>query len=141
MSLKDEILRANPDLDITPENKCDFCVQSLCCRYATQQIDTPRSIKAFDMLLWQISHDDVELFKDEAGWFLLFQKPCTHLQPDGRCGIYEVRPFICREHENDYCEFDESAENGFDLYFPDYESLDQYCRTRFKKWDKRFEKA
>ena len=123
---------------ITAENKCDHCTASICCTYVTQQIDTPRKIRDFDLLLWQISHPDIHIYKDSDGWFLLFNTACRHIMKDGRCGIYDKRPFICREHSNDYCEFDSPAEEGFDLFFDSYESLDDYCRKRFKRWDKRF---
>ena len=125
---------------VTSENKCDLCTGSLCCTYVTQQIDKPSGMKDFDLLLWQVSHDHVNIFKDEGEWFLAFNNRCQHLQDNGGCGIYDKRPLICREHSNDYCEYDQPAEEGFDLFFPDYESFDNYCRKRFKKWDKRFEK-
>jgi Fe-S-cluster containining protein len=129
-----------PLIKITSENKCSFCQGAKCCTYITEQIITPRSMESFDHLLWQLSHRDVQLYKDDEGWFLLINNPCMHLQPDGRCGIYEVRPMTCREHSNDYCEFDEPAEKGFDLFFDGYKALDDYCRKRFKKWDQRFKK-
>ncbi len=95
-------------------------------------------MEEFDYLLWQVSHRNIQVYKDEDGWFLLVNNPCVHLQPDGRCGIYERRPKICREYENDYCEFDEPAEKNFELFFDGAEALDQYCRNRFKRWDTRF---
>jgi hypothetical protein len=52
-----------------------------------------------------------------------------------RCGIYADRPQICRGHSNDYCEFDAPAEDGFDLYFPNYQVLLKYCKKRFKRWE------
>ena len=121
-------------IKITPENKCGFCTQTKCCTYVTQQIDTPRSKDDFETLLWQVSHKKVSAYKDEDGWFLLFDSSCEHLQPGGRCGIYENRPEVCREHSNDYCEYDAPAEDGFDLYFPDYKTLLKYCKKRFKHW-------
>jgi uncharacterized protein len=122
---------------ITPENKCGFCTNSKCCTYITQHIDTPRSKYDFEHLLWQVSHEHVQAYKDEDGWYLLVETRCAHLQADGRCGIYEHRPQICRDHSNDYCEFDAPAEDGFDLYFPDYQSLLNYCRKRFRGWGRR----
>jgi uncharacterized protein len=119
---------------ITTDNKCSFCVGSKCCSYVTQQIDTPRSKDDFETLLWQVSHHNVGAYKDEDGWFLIFDTRCSHLLPDGRCGIYEVRPEICRNHSNDYCEYDSPAEEGFELYFPDYATLLKYCKKRFKRW-------
>ena len=70
-----------------------------------------------------------------SGWTLLVSGSCQHLQPNGDCGIYETRPNICREHSNDYCEYDTTAEEGFELYFQTYEDLLKYCRKRFKRWD------
>lgn len=121
-------------VQITPATKCSFCVQSKCCTYVTQLIPTPRSKYDFDHLLWQVSHQGVQVYKDKDGWFLLFQTRCTHLQPGGRCGIYATRPQVCRDHSNDFCEYDAPAEEGFDLFFDGYESLLQYCRKRFKHW-------
>lgn len=127
-------------IKITTDNKCSHCLGSKCCTYVTQQIDAPKSKADFDYLLWQISHKNIQLFKDEDGWFLSILQPCLHLLADGGCGIYDVRPMICREHSNEYCEFDSAAEEGFDLFFDGYDSLNNYCKKRFKKWDKRFSK-
>lgn len=126
-----------PGVRITSENKCGFCAGSKCCTYITQHLDTPRSMDDFDLLLWQVSHRGVSLYKDPDGWFLLVEAPCVHLQADGGCGIYADRPQICRDHSNEYCEFDAPAEESFDLFFPDYQALLAYCRRRFKRWDRR----
>jgi Fe-S-cluster containining protein len=125
---------------ITTENKCGFCDGAKCCAYITEKLETPRSMHDFDHLLWQVSHQDIRIYKDDDGWYLLVERVCLHLQTDGRCGIYEQRPMVCREHTNDYCEFDAPAEDGFELYFRDYAELQKYCHKRFKTWDKRFEK-
>ena len=138
-----EITSTNPleAIEITSENKCSFCVGTKCCNHVSLEIDKPKTMKDFDQLLWKVSHPQVEIFKDEDGWFLMVMDvTCDHLQPSGACGIYDKRPMVCREYSNDYCEYDAPAEEGFDLYFKDYESLDNYCRKRFKKWDRRFKK-
>lgn len=123
---------------MTPENKCSFCTASLCCTYVTHEIDAPRSKEDFQQLLWQISHDNIRFYKDEDGWTMLIEGKCQHLKIDGRCGIYETRPEICREHTNDYCEYDAPSEDGFDLYFQNYKDLLAYCKKRFKRWDDQF---
>jgi len=115
-------------------NKCDLCTNSKCCTYVTQQIDTPKSKYDFEILLWQVSHNAVGAYKDSDGWFVMFEARCQHLLTDGRCNIYEDRPTICRSHSNDYCEYDAPAEDGFDLFFPDYDTLLRYCKKRFKRW-------
>jgi Fe-S-cluster containining protein len=127
-----------PNIEINTEialaGKCGLCTNSTCCTYVTQQIDTPRSKYDFEILLWQVSHQGVGAYKDEDGWFVMFDARCSHLQLDGGCGIYDDRPTICRTHDNDFCEFDAPAEDGFQLYFPDYPALLAYCKKRFKKW-------
>ena len=128
-------------VEITPENKCGFCTGSLCCTYTTLEIDTPRSMEDFDHLLWHTAHDNIQIYKDEGDWYLLVNNKCKFLQPDGRCGTYETRPMVCRQHDNDYCEFDSPAEEGFELFFDGYESFLKYCKKRFKNWDKRFDKT
>ncbi|MCP4767780.1 MAG: YkgJ family cysteine cluster protein [Gammaproteobacteria bacterium] len=115
-------------------SKCDLCTNSKCCTYVTQQIDRPRSKYDFEILLWQVSHDGVGVYRDDDGWFVMFEARCQHLLGDRRCNIYDDRPTICRSHSNDYCEYDAPAEDGFELYFPNYDSLLQYCRKRFKRW-------
>ena len=118
------------------ENKCGRCTRSICCTYLTHQIETPRAKSDFDYLLWQVSHRNVEVYKDEDGWFLLFaDSPCEHILPGGGCAIYATRPQICRDYANDWCEYDASAEEGFELHFRNYAELLAYCRKRFKRWD------
>ena len=107
-------------ITVTSENKCSFCTGSICCTYVTQHMETPRSKEDFRQLLWQVSHQNVKLYKDDDGWTLLVDGKCQHLQVNGDCGIYDERPDICREHTNDYCEFDAPSEDGFELYFENY---------------------
>ena len=124
-------------ITVTGENKCSFCTGSTCCTYVTQHMETPRSKEDFRQLLWQVSHQNVKLYKDDDGWTLLVDGKCQHLQINGDCGIYDERPDICREHTNDYCEFDAPSEDGFELYFENYFDLLKYCKNRFKSWDKK----
>lgn len=126
------------NIKVTSENKCSFCTGSICCTYVTQHLDTPRSKEDFRQLLWQVSHKNIKIYKDDDGWTLLVDGSCQHLQIDGGCGIYNERPEICRDHSNDYCEFDAPSEDGFDLYFENYYDLLKYCKKRFKSWDKPF---
>lgn len=126
------------NIKVTSENKCSFCTGSICCTYVTQHLDTPRSKEDFRQLLWQVSHNNIKIYKDDDGWTLLVEGSCQHLQINGGCGIYDVRPEICRDHSNDYCEFDAPSEDGFDLYFENYDDLLKYCKKRFKSWDKPF---
>jgi len=132
------ILKDATEPSVCMDNKCGRCTASICCNSINQRIDTPRSIAEFDHLLWQVSHENINVFKDSDGWFLNVISRCQHLQGDGSCGIYERRPYVCRDYSNDFCEFDEPIRQGAELFFDTYESLDNYCRARFKTWDRRF---
>ncbi len=122
--------------EISLQDKCSLCTGSKCCTYITQHITTPRSKADFDYLLWQISHGNIKVYKDSDGWFLLIESKCHHILADGQCGIYETRPQICRDYSNDFCEYDAPAEESFELYFNGYDALMDYCRKRFKRWDR-----
>lgn len=117
-------------------DKCKQCLSSICCTYITQKIETPRSKDDFQHLLWQVSHHNVQIYKDTDGWYLLFNTTCAHLENNGNCGIYETRPQICKDYANNYCEFDSPAEEGFSLHFQNHESLLIYCKKRYKRWGK-----
>ena len=119
---------------LSEDAKCSRCTKTICCTYVTQKVTTPRTKIDFDYLLWQVSHEGVEVYKEVDGWFLLINGRCSHIQLDGRCGIYHERPQICRDYENDFCELDEAAEESFDLYFKNYQQLLSYCLKRFPKW-------
>jgi len=121
-------------------DKCDLCTSSICCTYITQEIDKPTTIYDFDTMLWQLYHHDVQFYKEDGCWYLKILNYCLNLQPDGRCGVYEVRPMICREHENDFCEYDESTDESADVFFGKPEDLEKYCSKKFKSWDKRYSK-
>ncbi|MGB5614596.1 MAG: YkgJ family cysteine cluster protein, partial [Sedimenticolaceae bacterium] len=94
-----------------------------------------RSKADFDHVLWQVSHEGMEVYRDKDGWYLLIRGRCEHLQPGGTCGIYERRPQVCREYSSDWCEFDEPAETHFSHHFRNYAELLDYCRHRFVRWD------
>jgi Fe-S-cluster containining protein len=124
-----------PQADIPVENKCSRCLGSTCCTYTTEALGTLRSKADFGHLLWQVSHQHVEAYRDSSGWYLLMRGNCEHLRPGGACGIYETRPQVCRDYANDWCEFDEAAEQHFLHHFRNYAELLAYCRKRFKRWE------
>jgi trigger factor len=123
-----------PIIELTSDKKCEFCARN-CCTYITQKIPSPRTKEDFSHLLWQISHQQVEAYKDTDGWYLMFRSRCEHLLANGRCGNYEQRMQICRKYSNDYCEFDAPAADSFKLNFKDYNSLLAYCKKRFPRWE------
>jgi Fe-S-cluster containining protein len=119
------------------DNKCSRCHGSKCCTYITEALGVaPRSKADFEHLLWQVSHRGISVYKDSDGWFLLIDAPCEHILPGGGCAIYAARPQICRDYDNDWCELDQPAEEGFELLFRNYDELLTYCKKRFKTWGK-----
>ena len=134
---KSEHLKKIPIIT-TLDGKCAQCFDSKCCQYITEPMDTPRSIRDFDMILWQVSHKNIHCFKDSSGWYLTSFGQCEHLSDKGQCNIYRKRPFICREHSNQDCEFDAPPDANTEFYFTNYKEFDNYCQKRFKRWDQRF---
>ncbi len=120
---------------IPVDNKCSRCLGSTCCTYTTEALGPLRSKADFDHVLWQVSHANVEVYRDKDGWYLLIRGRCEHLGRDGACAIYATRPQVCRDYSNDWCEFDEPAETHFSHHFRDHAALLAYCRKRFKTWD------
>ncbi|MFM1897424.1 MAG: hypothetical protein RLZZ385_2498 [Pseudomonadota bacterium] len=135
-----EVSPSKPVSPISIDKKCSKCRKSICCNSINQKIDAPRALEDFDHLLWQVSHANINIFKDADGWFLHIHSRCEHLLDGGVCAIYDTRPFVCREYDNDYCEFDESIPQASELFFSNHREFEAYCRKRFKKWDQRFKK-
>lgn len=129
------IHRNGKRIRISSTTKCSYCEGAKCCHYVTQAIETPRSMYDFSHIQWQVSHDGVEVYKDsDKTWYISFTTTCKKLLPDGHCSIYEKRPQICRDYKNDWCEFDEPASKHWLIHFKDYESVNAYCKKRFKTW-------
>ncbi|MFK7734269.1 MAG: YkgJ family cysteine cluster protein [Pseudomonadales bacterium] len=131
------VIEVLPVADFESDNTCGQCSKSLCCRYITVPIDSPRSMREYDNLLWMVSHRGVRVYRDVDGWGIQTMNSCEHLLPGGGCGIYDTRPIVCREHSNDDCEFVREEDDSV-LEFNSHASLDEYCRQKFKSWDKRF---
>lgn len=87
---------------------CEFC-SAKCCGYFALPIDTPKKWEDFDTMRWYLAHQDVSIFVDENVWYLMVHRPCNHLQPDNRCGVYDDRMQICRDYTTDNCEYDDDT--------------------------------
>jgi uncharacterized protein len=110
------------------ESLCDHCVAK-CCRYLALPLDTPKQRKDFDTFRWFLVHRMTSIFVQKGTWYLQVHNECRHLLPDHRCGIYETRPQICREHSTVNCEYDDDW--TYDLLFETPEQLDEYVAARF----------
>ena len=122
------IERHNPAIPLFSsfsDDKCSRCT-ALCCRYFGLEIDTPEDERDFDQLLWFMLHRGVEIYVEDGAWHLNVPLECSRLLPDNRCGIYEHRPYICRDYDTDGCEFENDL--TYERYFRSYEELVAYMR-------------
>jgi Fe-S-cluster containining protein len=61
-------------------------------------------------VLWYLYHENVSVQRDDAGeWTVNFEARCKNLQDDLLCGVYESRPVVCREFDNQTCEVNSPA--------------------------------
>jgi Fe-S-cluster containining protein len=102
---------------------CEYCTAK-CCRYFALPIDTPKVKRDFEFIRWYLLHEYASTFVEDDTWYLLVHTPCKHLQTDGRCGIYETRPIICREYTTDECEYEDTF--AYDQYFETPEQIEEY---------------
>ena len=118
-------------------SKCHLC-EHLCCNYITVKIPAPRTIRDFDGLLWQLSHENIKAFRDHSGWHLIVYNKCSHLKDNGECAVYDERPITCREHSVENCEYNGPISKSSLQYFGSFQALNDYCIKKFKTWLKRF---
>ncbi len=113
---------------------CEECGGS-CCRYVAIEIDKPKAKQDYDHIRWYLLHRDVNVFIDhEKKWYIEFRTICEEQLEDNRCGIYEKRPKICREHgiADGECEFYDSP---YLEYFTSEETFIEYLKQKAKDWE------
>ncbi len=98
-----------------------------CCRYFCFQIDEPESFEEFEDLRWFLLHRDISIHVDEGDWYISIANECSALQADGRCGMYEKRPLICRTYDHANCDFT-AGDYGYDEVFETPDALEAYAR-------------
>ena len=69
MNARDKIklLESEKAGEIKIDKKCRKCKKSICCVSINQKIPTPKTKEDFDHLLWQVSHKNINIFKDADG--------------------------------------------------------------------------
>jgi Fe-S-cluster containining protein len=76
--------------------KCNNCCKIYDIRFAQ------KDIAAAAKYLGQADEDFIEKYlipdDEDAAYFMLKDKPCRFLGAEGKCGIYECRPSVCREY-------------------------------------------
>ncbi|MBI4383869.1 MAG: YkgJ family cysteine cluster protein [Nitrospinae bacterium] len=116
-------------------SQCAKCLPAKCCLYFAFEIDNPETRKDYESLLWKIAHDKVSLYIYRKKWHIMVHTRCHFLTADNKCGIYEQRPYLCREHSAEDCEYT-SDDYGFSEHFRSYDELLAYIQKntsfRFK---------
>lgn len=103
---------------------CEHCT-GYCCRYIALPIDTPETREELDFVRWYLMHENISVFVEDGDWYLYIMATCRHLQPDYRCGVYEIRPQICRDYSTENCDY-HSGDYGWEHHFTCPEHLDDY---------------
>ena len=86
-----------------PLVECTDCGR--CCTYVGVGINPPTSPRYATDVLWYLYHHGVYVYVDGEGeWSVHFEARCRNLGPDLRCGVYALRPHICRTFDNRTCE-------------------------------------
>ncbi|MFH1972279.1 MAG: YkgJ family cysteine cluster protein [archaeon] len=104
---------------------CDQC-DGECCRDVTVELDEPEDMKDWEDIRWMVAHENVSVYLDnEDDWVVEFRTPCTQLDKNNKCKIYNKRPDMCKNHEEDNC-----VKNGegdvHKLKFDTIEEVDEY---------------
>ncbi len=126
------------------KSKCGSCI-ALCCRYFALEVDRPTVPADFENLRWYLLHERVNVFVEGRRWYIQIFSKCQALGSDNRCTIYETRPAICREYDNDVCDKDEAlGESTSDQLFRTIGELEAYRDTwvaRYKAKQRRERRA
>ena len=69
------------------------------------------------------------IFVEKKKWYVQIHNECRELLADHRCGVYETRPQICRDHSTINCEYEEDW--TYDLFFEAPEQLEEYLEARY----------
>lgn len=109
---------------------CEQC-NAECCRYVGIRVSEPRDLADCDELNWYLYHKGVCIYIDEGGdWCVQVRTRCRYLARDNRCGNYQCRPQVCRDHEVRECEANPSdSETGPIFMTP--EQFHRYIREHY----------
>ena len=86
--------------EIFVRDEYDCCKCANCCKLYDIRIEQS-DISAIAKHLGQTEDGFIAQYlvqdNEEAGVFILKDKPCCFLEADGKCQIYGVRPVVCRD--------------------------------------------
>jgi len=103
-------------------HQCEKCLPAYCCNYFAFGIDEPEDRRDYESLLWKIAHENTSIYIYRQDWFIMIHNRCNFLMPDNKCAIYDHRPYMCREHSTESCEYT-GDDYGFTEHFKSYDDL------------------
>ncbi len=115
--------------------ECSSC-DAYCCRHVAVSVDTPKTKKEYDTIRWYLLHENIWVSIDHKGnWLLEMRTPCTKIDKDYRCAIYENRPRICVEYpfENELCER-QTEELAYKYLFKNEKEFEAYLDEKKIDW-------
>ena len=111
-------------------DQCSKCLPAICCNYFAIEVDEPEDRKDFESMLWQIAHQKVSFYIHRKKWYMMVHTRCNFLTENNQCAIYETRPYICREHSTENCEYT-GDDYGFTEHFKSYDDLLVYIKENY----------
>jgi len=109
---------------------CKGC-NSKCCKYIATEIDVPEEKEDFENIKWYVCHKNTYVFvNEEDEWYLEFITPCEHLDENGWCKIYNERPKICRDYDQEQCLF-HNPDYSEKYRFEKIEDVEKYINEIF----------
>ncbi|HIG04714.1 MAG TPA: YkgJ family cysteine cluster protein, partial [Planctomycetes bacterium] len=89
--------------------------------------------KDYESLLWKLAHEKVSIYVYRKQWYIMIHTRCNFLTSDNKCGIYEDRPYLCKEHSVENCEYT-GDDYGFSDHFKSYDDLLEHIKenTNFR---------
>lgn len=105
---------------------CERC-GAKCCRYFCFQIEQPKCFEEFENVRWFLLHKGISVHIDEGLWYIAIASECREIAPDGKCGIYDQRPVICRKYDAGNCD-NTPGEYEYDQLFQTPQELEAYAR-------------
>jgi len=128
-----------PVLQKDSDHPCFQCAK--CCTYVAVEVDSPRTMKEYDHVIWYLYHEGVSVFVDfEGDWYIKYETRCRNLTGEGLCGIYERRPAICLDFDWRDCENTVKDEPADKWLFESAEQFLSWFEERRPKTFRRYQR-
>jgi hypothetical protein len=119
---------SDPQWSIDPAVKvnCKDC-SAECCKHIAVPIDEPKTWEEFEAIKWYISHENVCVYKDvEGDWLVECITKCGQLNGH-RCMAWgtDRYPSICTDYDMKTCVMNEEGEY-WEIMFKTAEDVDRY---------------